>query len=102
MRSRRLRLLIQMAAVVGIVMLVVPMIGSQLRVAGISANDWCGAWVAYQVSGPGTPDARFELFNTGGPGWQCYAVGGIGGDRHLGPLGIIPGPPNVRPGGVAV
>jgi hypothetical protein len=100
MRSRRSQRLIQFAAVVGIALLVMPLVISQARIAERSAQRWCGIWVDYEVSEPATPDARFEVFGPSVIGWECYATEVIGGDRYLGPLGIIPGAPNLRDGRV--
>lgn len=99
MRAPWTRRLIQLAAIIGILLLVMPLVASQARVANISAQDWCKRWVAFQLSEPGTPSARFELLGPGLLGWECYATGVVGGDVYLGNLGIIPGPPRVLLGG---
>ena len=39
----------------------------------------------------------FELFGTGGPGWQCYTVGAFGGDKNVASLGLIPISPRLSP-----
>ena len=49
---------------------------------------------------PSTPDANFEVFGPGFFGWECYATNIVGGDRYVGFLGIIPGPPNLDDGRV--
>ena len=99
-RSRRSQRLIQFAAVVGIALLIMPLVISQMRIADQSAQRWCGIWVAYEVSEPARSDARFQVFGPSVIGWECYATAVIGGDRYLGPLGIIPGPPNLSDGRV--
>ena len=100
LRFRRRQRLIQFAAIVGVALLVLPLVISQVRVADQSAQRWCGIWVAYEVDGPASAEARFEAFGPSGLGWECYATAVIGGDRHIGSLGIIPGPPNLRDGRV--
>jgi hypothetical protein len=58
--------------------------------------------VAYEVPEPSVSAARFEFFGPGLLGWECYATDVIGGDRYVGYLGIIPGPPNLPDGRVLV
>ena len=95
LRSRAFRRAVQAAALLGIALLVVPMVASQARISHISAQNWCGAWVNYEVSEPSVALAQFELFGPGGIGWQCYATKVIGGDRYIGYLGFIPARPKV-------
>ena len=76
-----------------------PARGSGTVAAG-SAQNWCTKWVAYEVNEPSTPDANFEVFGPGFFGWECYATNIVGGDRYVGFLGIIPGPPNLDDGRV--
>ena len=102
MRSPWLRRGIQAAALLGVFLLVMPFFASQQRVASISAQNWCAKWVAYEVPEPATALARFQVFGPGVIGWECYATHVIGGDRYIGFLGIIPGPPNLDDGSVLV
>lgn len=84
---------IKVAAVLGILLLVVPLVAQQFTIASRSAHNWCAAWVAYEINEPATPEARFEVFGPGFIGWECYGTKVIGGERYLGNLGLIPGPP---------
>lgn len=98
--SKRRQRIIQVGALVGIALLVLPLVISQQSLADRSAQRWCAIWVAYELSEPATPLARFQVFGPSGLGWECYATTTVGGDRYLGPLGIIPGPPNLADGRV--
>ena len=100
MRSRTTQRLIQVAALVGIALLVMPLVISQVRIAERSAQRWCGIWVDYEILEPSRPSARFQVFGPSVIGWECYADLVVGDDQYLGPLGIIPGPPNLRDGRV--
>jgi hypothetical protein len=102
LRSRRFRRLVQGAALLAVFLLIMPFFASQARVASISAANWCAKLVAYEVPEPSVPAARFELFGPGVLGWECYATQIIGGDRYVGFLGVIPGPPNLDDGRVLV
>jgi hypothetical protein len=93
LRSRWTRRAIQAAALLGVLLLLMPFFFSQQRVASLAADKWCAAWVRYEVPEPSTPHASFQLFGPSVIGWECYATHMIGGDRYIGSLGIIPGPP---------
>jgi len=100
LRPRWFRRAVQAAALLGIALLIVPIFASQARIASVSAQNWCAVWVDYEVSEPSVAAARFELFGPGVLGWECYATKVIGGERYIGYLGIIPGPPNLDDGRV--
>ena len=102
LRSRWFVRGVQAAALLGVFLLVMPFFASQARVASVSAANWCAKWVAYEVPEPSIAEARFELFGPGVLGWECYATQLIGGDRYMGYLGIIPGPPHLEDGRVIV
>jgi len=53
--------------------------------------------VRYEASDATGVSARFEVFGPGGAGWECYATGGFGGDRHVASLGLIPVSPRLSP-----
>ena len=44
--------------------------------------------------------APFQLFGPGVIGWECYATGTFGGDRHIMSLGLFPGLVVLPTGGV--
>lgn len=46
--------------------------------------------------------AHFELFGPGVIGWECYATGTFGGDRHIVSLGLFPASATLPDGGVQV
>ena len=93
---------IKAAALLGTFLLIRPFAASQATVAAGSAQRWCAKWVAYEVPEPSVADANFEIFGPGFFGWECYATNIIGGDRYVGFLGIIPGPPNLDDGRILV
>jgi len=96
--TNRRRRLIQGAALLGIVLLVLPLFAAQAQIAQSSATGWCSGWVKYEVPEPSVAEARFEVFGPSFIGWECYATNLVGGDRYIGPLGIIPGQPSIRSG----
>ena len=100
--TNRRRRLVQAAALVGIVLLLLPMFAAQAQISQRSADGWCASWVRYEVPEPSVPAARFEIFGPSFIGWECYATNVVGGDRYIGPLGIIPGQPTIRQQGTPV
>lgn len=102
LRRRWVDRAIKAAALLAIFLLIMPFAASQATVAATSAQRWCTEWVNYEINEPATADANFEIFGPGFLGWECYATNIVGGDRYLGYLGIIPGPPNLPDGGVLV
>ncbi len=44
--------------------------------------------------------ASFQLFGPGVIGWECYATGTFGGDRHIISLGLLPGLVTLPTGGM--
>ncbi len=92
LRSPYLVWAMRVIVVVGILALVLPGILTTFRVGTETAVIACSRWVAYERPDASGSRAAFELFGPGGIGWQCYSVGGFGGDERVASLGIIPGP----------
>jgi hypothetical protein len=99
LRSARSRTILRLVVIVGVLCLILPEIVTSLNVASATAQSSCAAWVANQIPEPTQSEARFEVFGPGFIGWECYAVGGIDGERHIASLGLIPGPPDLPPPG---
>ena len=95
-RRRRMVLVMRVIVVVGIAALVLPQLITTASVAASTARQACAAWVRYEAPGSGE-SARFEVFGAGGVGWECYATGGLGGDKHVASLGLIPVSPRLSP-----
>lgn len=103
LRSPHLLRAMRVIVVVGIIALVLPGLATTISVGTTTANTACVNWVNYERPDATGADARFEFFGPGGIGWQCYSVGGFGGDELVASLGIIPsgarlpiGPPTVN------
>ena len=102
LRKRSTIITMRVLVILGIVALVVPSIASTMSVANRTAQASCAIWVAYETQSTAGSTARFEMFGPGGFGWQCYTSDAFGGDRHIAPLGLIPGTPNLPRQGVDV
>lgn len=97
LRNPRVLLVMRVIVIVGIGCLILPSILTTVTVAASTAHETCLAWVRYEEPGAATASARFEVFGPGGIGWECYAVGGFGGERHVASLGLIPVSPSMSP-----
>lgn len=96
-RRRRMVRAMRIVVVVGILCLVLPGILTTASVAASTAQASCRAWVNYEAPDATGESARFEIFGAGGMGWECYATGAFGGDRHVASLGLIPISPKLSP-----
>lgn len=98
LHSNRRRRITQIIVLLCIIGLVLPTILTTMGVASSTAQRACNITVASYVPDAGGARAAFELFGAGGPGWQCYSVNLSGGERHLAPLGLLPGVPRLVSG----
>jgi hypothetical protein len=99
LRSARSKTVLRVVVIVGLVGLILPEIITTVSVASATAEASCEQWVTYVIPEPTRSEARFELFGPGFIGWECYAEGGIDGERHIASLGLIPGPAKLPPHG---
>lgn len=97
LRSPHLVRMMRLVVVLGIACLILPGVITGFSVAANTAHDACAAWVRYEAPGARGSSAQFELFGSGGMGWQCYTVGAFGGDRRVASLGLIPISPRLSP-----
>ncbi|WP_349897510.1 hypothetical protein [Parafrigoribacterium soli] len=96
--GRRRRLFImRIIVVLGVIALVLPGIVTTISVGSATAQRACAIWVRHLSPDASESSARFELFGPSGMGWECYAVGTFGGDRHVASLGLIPGGATLLP-----
>lgn len=89
--SRRRSTALRTIVVLALAAMVLPVLANLFTVNIATANDACARAVAYAAPGAVSSSARFELFGPGGIGWECYSVGGFGGEQYIAPLGLIPG-----------
>lgn len=89
--GRRRRTVMRVIVLVAVGAMLLPLIANLVTVSAGTAAAACKRAVAYAVPDAEGSSARFELFGPGGIGWECYATGAFGGDRHVASLGLIPG-----------
>jgi hypothetical protein len=89
--SRRRRALLRGVVLVAVAALLLPVVANLYAVSAATAAAACRMAVAYEAPDARGSSARFELFGAGVIGWECYAVGAFGGDRHIVSLGLLPG-----------
>lgn len=89
--SRRRRRIMRAVVLVAVAAMLLPIVANLVTVSAATAADSCARAVAYAVPDAAGSSARFEVFGAGGIGWECYAVGGFSGNRHVVSLGLVPG-----------
>ncbi len=90
LRGRRHVVLVRIVVALSVVALVLPGVLTTASLNASNAAAACATWVRHLAPDASGSSVRFELFGAGGIGWECYAVGTFGGDRHLVSLGLIP------------
>ena len=97
LRSTKRRRVLQIVAIVGLGLLVLPGLVGTFGQASRSAVYACE--IARQYYAPNAPsvEVRFRLVPLDAAGWQCYVP--VGGNQELliATLGPIPGLPQLRP-----
>lgn len=96
--GRRRRVVLRLVVIIGLGVMLLPILANLVTVTVATADDSCARAVAYLAPDATASSARFEVFGAGGIGWECYAVGAFGGDRHVATLGLIPGEVTVSRG----
>ena len=95
LHSNRRRRLTQIVVLLCVLGLVLPTVLTTWNVSASTAERACQITVGVYLPDSGDSRAQFEMFGDGGPGWQCYAINQSGAERHLAPLGLMPGIPRV-------
>jgi len=90
LRGRRRVVMVRVIVALSVIALVLPGVLTTASLNASNAAAACMTWVRTVAPDASGASARFELFGPGGMGWQCYAVGAFGGDRHVAFLGLIP------------
>lgn len=89
--SRRRRTVMRVVVLVAVGAMLLPILASLISVSAATAANACAQVVSYAAPDADGSSARFEIFGAGVIGWECYAVGGFGGTRHVVSLGLVPG-----------
>jgi hypothetical protein len=92
LRGRRMRVVMRITVVLGILALLVPGVLTTLSIASATATNACAAAVARYSPDARRSSAGFELLGGHGVGWHCYSVDTNDRRTYVVPLGIIPGP----------
>ncbi len=97
--GKRRKRIIRAFVLITVGAMMLPLLANLYAVSASAAANACIAAV-HQVA----PDAKgysapFQIFGPGVIGWECYATGTFGGDRHIFSLGIFPGLATLPTGG---
>ena len=100
LRGPRLRLIMRITVILGLVALVLPGILVTMGTANRTAIRACAIYAAYYAPEAIASDARFDLVSEPGAGWNCYVRNFDGTEVLLTHLGLIPGAVTVPSGPV--
>jgi hypothetical protein len=89
--GRRRRILLRVVVLVAVGAMLLPILVNLAAVSSATAANACAAATRYEDPDANGSVVRFEIFGPGVIGWECYATGGFGGERHIISLGLIPG-----------
>lgn len=98
--STRRKRLIRAFVLITVGAMMLPLLANLYTVSAATAAQACRVsimQVAPDATGYSVP---FQLFGPGIIGWECYALGAFGGDRHIVSLGIFPGLATLPTGGI--
>ncbi len=89
--GRRRRILVRIVVLIAVGAMLLPVLANLYTVSAATAANSCMVATRHEVPDATGASARFEIFGPGVIGWECYAIGGFGGDHHVISLGLIPG-----------
>lgn len=99
--SQRRKQFLRAVVLIAVGAMMLPILASLFSVNSGAAQFACATAVRIEAPDATGSTAKFEFFGPGGIGWECYAIGGFGGTKHIASLGIIPNLVT-NPGGVRV
>lgn len=89
--SQRRQKALRAVVIIAVGAMLLPVLANLYTVSAATAANSCMVATRHEVPDATGASARFEIFGPGVIGWECYAIGGFGGDRHVISLGLIPG-----------
>lgn len=96
--SRRRQDALRAVVIIAVGAMLLPVLANLYAVSAATAASACTVATRHEVPDATGSTAKFEIFGPGVIGWECYAIGGFGGDRHVISLGLIPGMVEIPPG----
>ena len=97
--SARRKRLIRAFVFITVGAMLLPALASLYSVSASAAQRACMVAVIHEAADATGYSAPFEVFGPGVIGWECYATGTFGGDRHIASLGLFPGLYSLPPQG---
>lgn len=98
--GKRRQRLIRAFVLITVGAMLLPLLANLYAVSASVAAQSCFAAVTQVAPDATGYSAPFQLFGPGVVGWECYATGTFGGDRHIFSLGIFPGLARLPTGGI--
>lgn len=98
--SQRRKQFLRAVVLIAVGAMMLPILASLYSVSAASAARACVVATINEAPDATGTRVPFELFGPGIVGWECYATGTFGGDRHIISLGLLPGLVTLPTGGV--
>lgn len=89
--STRRKRLIRAFVFITVGAMLLPALAGLYSVSVSAAERQCVVAVIHEAEDATGYRAPFQLFGPGIIGWECYATGTFGGDRHIVSFGLFPG-----------
>lgn len=89
--GKRRKRLIRAFVFITVGAMLLPALASLYSVSASAAQRTCVIAVIHEAPDATGYSAPFQMFGPGIVGWECYATGTFGGDRHIASFGIFPG-----------
>lgn len=89
--GKRRKRLIRALVFITVGAMLLPGLLSLYTVSAAAATRACVVATIHEAPDASGVSAPFELFGPGILGWECYATGTFGGNRHIMSLGLFPG-----------
>lgn len=89
--SKRRKRLIRAFVYITVGAMLLPALASLYTVSASAAERACVVEIIHETQDATGYSVPFQLFGPGIIGWECYATGTFGGDRHIASLGLFPG-----------
>lgn len=98
--SQRRKRFLRAIVLVAVAAMMLPIVASLYTVSAASAARACIIATVNEAPDATGTSVPFQIFGPGVIGWECYATGTFGGDRHIISLGLLPSLVSLPTGGV--
>ncbi len=98
--GKRRKRIIRALVLITVGAMLLPALLNLFTVSAAAAARACTIAAIHEAADASGINVPFQFFGPGLIGWECYATGTFGGDRHIISLGLFPGLVALPTGGV--